>query len=570
MSRYAGDGYRQRSSRTVATVNDLEKDIATLSTRVERFDSRLRRQRAKPQSRPESLSIANVRAQVKQHDADLEGDRLRFEQSPTRANLDRLQNQCAKAASLVGSYASPTNTIESNACSTASLQAAAARLFALNEATTALAAKCVGNNAALNDTTVGARLSFVRDCLNLSSLLPSEAKEITADINALERERDDQAHRFVVTFNAFRDGNKLAFLALGIAAAIDVLVLASGLLGATAIRSSLAGRGLRNDLSTSERELMIETALMPDVAGNARRAIVEFNPIAEREHGAGSHWSHEIIIDRVSDSGLRAVLRRLVNSGLTIGAVATDSARSGVYLVNVSLIEFLIKLARASDAEELPEQEFIPALARALGEPQAERAAALLEYFIPTNQIAGYSSRIDLPSVAVDDREIVRRCLNVASAFGFVADSKTKDAELDILVSAEFYLALLDMSSSAGGDRRSQDTGDTSRSTDHTDAPVERQSQQLDTRQPQQQTQHAPAPPSQPSLDDGSSAPEVANRPPGRFNGRPDQGASERARIDVGDRMKLHCVRTTNEPASSPTEAIGTRATVSNGKISFD
>ena len=34
--------------------------------------------------------------------------------------------------------------------------------------------------------------------------------------------------------------------------------------------------------------------------------------------------------------------------------------------------------------------------------------------------------------------------------------------------------------------------------------------------------------------------------------------------------MKLHCVRTTNEPASSPTEAIGTRATVSNGKISFD
>ena len=160
----------------------------------------------------------------------------------------RCRNQCAKGAGFVASFDSPTNTLEGNACSTASLQAAAARLFALNEAKTALAQKCVSTNAALINATVEGRLSFVRDCLNLSGLLPSEAKSIASDINALERERDDQAHRFRRDVQCLPRRQQLAFLALGIAAAVDVLVLASGLLGATAIRSSLAGRGLRNDL----------------------------------------------------------------------------------------------------------------------------------------------------------------------------------------------------------------------------------------------------------------------------------------------------------------------------------
>ena len=33
--------------------------------------------------------------------------------------------------------------------------------------------------------------------------------------------RDDKAHRFVVTWNAFQDGNRLAYLALAIAIGID-------------------------------------------------------------------------------------------------------------------------------------------------------------------------------------------------------------------------------------------------------------------------------------------------------------------------------------------------------------
>ena len=185
---------------------------------------------------------------------------------------------------------------------------------------------------------------------------------------------------------------------------------------------------------------------------------------------------------------------------MTIGAVTAEQRGSGRYRVNVSLIEFLIKLARGSNPEEQPDQEFIPALARALGEPQAENAAALLQYFIPTNRVAGYTSRIDLPSVVEEDRQIMRQCLNVASAFGYVADNETEDAELDILVSAEVYLALLNMTTNPPDHDEADQAEEWSQTSGQADVqikhgPVERHAPPPQPLQPEPAEPPPPAPP---------------------------------------------------------------------------
>ena len=52
--------------------------------------------------------------------------------------------------------------------------------------------------------------------------------------------RDDKAHRFVVTWNAFLDGNRLAYLALVLAIGVDALVFMAGLFGAAAVKSPLS------------------------------------------------------------------------------------------------------------------------------------------------------------------------------------------------------------------------------------------------------------------------------------------------------------------------------------------
>ena len=84
--------------------------------------------------------------------------------------------------------------------------------------------------------------------------------------------RDDKAHRFVVTWNAFLDGNRLAYLALTLAIGVDALVFMSGLFGANALRSPLSdvpGPKLR---SAHQLQSIIEAALLPNAFEKARLA----------------------------------------------------------------------------------------------------------------------------------------------------------------------------------------------------------------------------------------------------------------------------------------------------------
>ncbi len=43
-------------------------------------------------------------------------------------------------------------------------------------------------------------------------------------LSFIDLNRDDKAHNFVVSLNAFQDGNRLAYLALAIAIGIDSLI----------------------------------------------------------------------------------------------------------------------------------------------------------------------------------------------------------------------------------------------------------------------------------------------------------------------------------------------------------
>ena len=82
--------------------------------------------------------------------------------------------------------------------------------------------------------------------------------------------RDDKAHRFVVTWNAFLDGNRLAYLALTLAIGVDLLVFMSGLFGAQALRSPLSDVPSPKARSAHQLEAIIEAALLPDIFKNAR------------------------------------------------------------------------------------------------------------------------------------------------------------------------------------------------------------------------------------------------------------------------------------------------------------
>ena len=80
--------------------------------------------------------------------------------------------------------------------------------------------------------TTDALLGFGRKCLQDSGLISKDSADIGARLSGIDMNRDDKAHRFVVTWNAFLDGNRLAYLALVLAIGVDALVFMSGLFGA--------------------------------------------------------------------------------------------------------------------------------------------------------------------------------------------------------------------------------------------------------------------------------------------------------------------------------------------------
>jgi hypothetical protein len=155
---------------------------------------------------------------------------------------------------------------------------AASRVFALNAGIAAFHANCAGGDKLAQRTTTG-RLAGLRPQVP-AGLRPHQQglgrrrrQALCIDMN-----RDDKAHRFVVTWNAFLDGNRLAYLSLTLAIGVDLLVFMSGLFGAQALRSPLSDVPSPKARSAHQLEAIIEAALLPDVFKNARLALSALHP----------------------------------------------------------------------------------------------------------------------------------------------------------------------------------------------------------------------------------------------------------------------------------------------------
>ncbi len=92
--------------------------------------------------------------------------------------------------------------------------------------------------------------------------------------------RDDKAHRFVVTWNAFLDGNRLAYLSLVLAIGVDALVFMAGLFGAAAVKSPLSDVPSPKARSAEQLEAIVKNALGEDRLENAELVLAAMRPLS--------------------------------------------------------------------------------------------------------------------------------------------------------------------------------------------------------------------------------------------------------------------------------------------------
>ena len=187
--------------------------------------------------------------------------RAEFRQSPKVELLGQVQQMCAQLYSAMISTPSTKERVRGIDCDPKSAAEAAGRVFALNAGVLTFGANCAGGDKLANYRSADELFGFSRKCVQDSGLGSKETEELRQKINFIELNRDDKANRFVVTWNAFQDGNRLAYLALAIAIAIDSLVFMSGLFGANAVRSPLSDVPSTKARSAEQLEGIIEIRL---------------------------------------------------------------------------------------------------------------------------------------------------------------------------------------------------------------------------------------------------------------------------------------------------------------------
>jgi hypothetical protein len=342
----ARDRLRNSEGRLTAT----DRRLTTVKAELAQIDGDLAKLRGEAETAGQMISVAqtNNKADAAQRFdpsagvGSLERERQTFRQKPELAILANVQNACAALLSAAGKVPSLRDEAARIDCDPKEASEAANRVFALNAGIVAFTAHCVGGDKLPQTGGTTALLSFGRKCLQDSGLPSKDSAAIGARLSSVDLNRDDKAHRFVVTWNAFLDGNRLAYLALAIAIALDGLVFMSGLFGANAIASPLSGTPEARRRSVQDLEKVIYSALRPEPVNAADLAVNLMEPVRLPQYPGFTVF---VDLNPMVNDTQKFAVRKVLTAGSGLGLVSHVGEYPSIYLIRRELHEYLLKVS---------------------------------------------------------------------------------------------------------------------------------------------------------------------------------------------------------------------------------
>ncbi|MGE0024914.1 MAG: hypothetical protein AB7S70_14930, partial [Hyphomicrobium sp.] len=423
-------------------VKDAQKRLDTVDTRIAAIErelagvdgelAKLKGEASTAEQRIQAAEASQLGQEGQRVDparvrAAFETARADFRQDPTAERLGSLHQHCVQLYDAMISTVATKDRVRNLDCDPKQAVEAAAVVFALNAGLQAFATNCAGGDKVPTTGGVDPLLGFGRNCLRDSGLPSADANAMGERLSFIDLNRDDKAHNFVVSINAFQDGNRLAYLALAIAIGIDSLIFMTGLFGANAVRSPLSDVPSMKARNSQELNAMIETALLPDTFRKARLVGQAMHPI-ENVDG----YSNEVRLDEL-DPETAVQVRDVLNAGAIIGAVRRSS-EPGHYLVRSELLEFLntvIKRELETNKEQAEagmridqlEDQLVVALLPKVG----ENCEAVLAEFVPIDEVEGYTAYVTLDDTPDDVHPVMLNVLNTGATFSVVQRDKKRD-----------------------------------------------------------------------------------------------------------------------------------------------
>ncbi|MGE0701495.1 MAG: hypothetical protein AB7O57_20530, partial [Hyphomicrobiaceae bacterium] len=444
-------------------VRDAEKRIAEIDLRIAQIgrelagiDADLAKLKGEADTAEQRIAIAE---QAKAGDGEapkvdparvrgaFERAHAEFRQGPTIDRLSALAAQCTHLLDAMTAAPATKDRVRAIDCDPKPAAEAAGRVFALNAGLVTFAQNCTGGDKLPISGGTDAMLGFGRKCLQDSGLSSTDSADMAARISAIDLNRDDKAHRFVVTWNAFQDGNRLAYLALAIAIAIDSLVFMSGVFGANAIRSPLTDLEGRNDLTADQLESAIDTTLQhaPDPRSTLAALLRAMHPIPPTDDG----FTSEIILDG-HDPHLDE-MRQVLVAAATIGAVRRVGADRGRYLVSTGLARYFAMAQRKPwkvKSADVDRKELVNVIGVALLPDPQGNAELVLSEMHPISDAQGFAA--ETQPFRIEDETKRRIVINTLGAGATVPGAVMRNNDDGrYFVSIDFYKTLLLMRAAA-------------------------------------------------------------------------------------------------------------------------
>ena len=423
-------------------MKDAQKRLATVETRLTAIDRELAlidgdlaKLKGEAETAEQRIKLAEETVQDDSTAPKLDPARIlpafevakaEFRSGPTAERLADLQRMCGDIGGALASTPETKALLSGIDCDPKMTADAAAELFTLQSGLKTFETTCIGGDKLIANTSADALFGFARKCLSDSALPSKDTEVLRTKINAIELARDDKAHRFVVTWNAFEDGNRLAYLALAIAIAIDSLIFMSGLFGANAVRSPLSDVPSYKSRSAAQLESTINAALGPHPYETAWMTLNALRPMTNSD--GFSAIADLSTMERSAADRVRMVL----TAGADIGAVETASVNPERYRVRSELREYLSTVCDKhfkTDATAKDHARLDQLVNAALAPHPREHADVVLHTLEPIRETEGFTSMVTLSEIeSAYDNRVVRRVMNAGSSVKAVApDIKIED-----------------------------------------------------------------------------------------------------------------------------------------------
>ena len=436
---------RSRQAKANAAVEEIDRQIAKQTVQVELAQKLLDRAQSKTETVAGSLSGAPLSERVRR----LELARSEALRSPAAQTFDTAEQACSVLADDVASVQETNAQDPQLLCRMDDVRVAAAPALQMSKALTTLDANCTGEGKLPDAGGTEELIAFARQCIQMAGLPSDDMASFNARVGQIALNRDDKAHRFVVTINAFNDGNRLAYLALAIALAIDGLVFASGIFYAHTARSPLSDIPGTDGRRQSELEHILESALRPDPPEAAAAVLSAVRPHT-RDEGDWvlQGFTHEI--DTVGHSpATQAIISKLVGVAAAIGAAERSKTDPNCCLLRGEVVTYLSRHAYRSQGKQL-HYEGLEALqqllARVLSDDVRAGAATVLKYVQPIPRRGDFASAVTLTEIEdSSDLDVVRTAVNAAAVLGYVNIPDEKSTAQRYILHRDVFVVLADL-----------------------------------------------------------------------------------------------------------------------------